>query len=178
MKRLCCAFIHSSRSIVQALASDRWGGNYRSIIDRDWFSSGTTNSLITDQSYVLSNLVTENIIRTSGKWAIEIVRKSDGVWGRVEYTGSPKDVFTCVDVKCQMTYASKFIDSTGTRYNGNTKVCYNRDNKYPQSSPHPPSLFSANMPNHSQVPRLSRRWRHELHGPRLRFSSRRWQPQL
>ena len=131
MKRLCCAFIHSSRSIVQALASDRWGGNYRSIIDRDWFSSGTTNSLIADQSYVLSNLVTENIIKTSGKWAIEIVRKSDGVWGRVEYTGSPKDVFTCIGTsnKCSMTYAAKFIDSTGTRYNGNTKVCYNRDNK-------------------------------------------------
>jgi len=117
--------------IVQALGSDKWSGDYRNIIDRDWFSSGTTKSPSADRSYVLDNLMTQNIIKTSGKWAIEIVRKSDGVTGRVEYTGSPKDVFTCAvsGGHCEMTYAAKFTDHTGVRYSGNTKVCYNTQSK-------------------------------------------------
>jgi len=117
--------------IVQALGSDKWSGDYRNIIDRDWFSTGTTKSPSADKSYVLDNLMTQNIVKTSGKWAIEIVRKSDGVTGRVEYTGSPKDVFTCAvsGGHCEMTYAAKFTDNTGVRYSGNTKVCYNIQTK-------------------------------------------------
>ena len=180
MKRVCCAAAHTTCSIVQALGSDKWSGDYRNIIDRDWFSTGTTKSPSADRSYVLHNLMTQNIIKTSGKWAIEIVRKSDGVTGRVEYTGSPKDVFTCAGSggHCEMTYAAKFTDHTGVRYSGNTKVCYNTQSKYCHSLLHsaflsPPILF-----NRPQVPRLSRRCRHELHGRRLRHPQLQRQYQL
>ncbi len=129
MKRI--AQTHTCSSIVQALVSDQWSGDYRNIFDRDWFSSGTVKSPIQDKSYILDNLMTQNIIKTSNKWAIEIVRKSDGVTGRVEYGGSPKDVFSCASGgHCEMAYTAKFTDNTGVRFTGKTKVCYNAMTKY------------------------------------------------
>ena len=165
---------------MQALGSDKWSGDYRNIIDRDWFSTGTTKSPSADKSYVLDNLMTQNIVKTSGKWAIEIVRKSDGVTGRVEYTGSPKDVFTCAvsGGHCEMTYAAKFTDNTGVRYSGNTKVCYNTQSKYCLSLLYSAFLSPPILSNRPQVPRLSRRCRHELHGQRLRRPQRWRQYQL
>jgi hypothetical protein len=158
---------HKCCSIVQALASDKWNGDYRSIVDRDWFSSGTAKSPISDKSYVLDNLMTKNIIKTSGKWAIEVVRRSDGVTGRVEYSGSPTDVFSCASGHCEMTYAAKFSDNTGVRYSGSTKVCYNSQTKYCLSL-----VSSLAFPSYSsycpQVPWLSGRQRHELHGRNVR----------
>ena len=159
---------HKCCSIVQALASDKWNGDYRSIFDRDWFSSGTAKSPVSDKSYVLDNLMTQNIIKTSGKWAIEIVRKSDGVTGRVEYSGSPKDVFSCASGEhCEMTYAAKFSDNTGVRYSGSTKVCYNAASKY-RLSPVSSLAFPSHSSYRPQVPWLSGRQRHELHGRNVR----------